>query len=699
MKLAGARLAARQGDWPSLIAWAAMLVAFVNAMAFVLHCTNPVLMSDDWYFLDVFVRKAVGGNLHFADFFVKRVSGDHAEPFIKLILLWCARGFDLDISFEAFIGVFIATGCVLLFRSLILSETRAENAWPHQLAWVAVAALIFSLNGAEIWLWALNSLQYSSFFLLPVFMWVVWRAYQREEYGLLIVVTFLTAVVGDDNAIIGIAATLAALLLHAVLGKGSGMQVPFRIFGSVLAVLLIVRIGYTYAPLIGGGQGTPLADRLHALLGQLESGEWLQWIKTPMTWALASSSILPDRLGGASTLLDYCLLGIMLFLQGWFWVKAVRSEWNLQIFVAICLMLLTYGWIAGILLYRVPEYGADYFQQPRYVRLFQFDPIALILMWSGSIRKGAPPASKSRALRLGTAACLALLAMQVPLSVTAWAISPYGHQYYRDLARQIYALAVNPADPAVLGHCNPQLPICGYPLEVRKDLLQLLRDHHLNIFSPAVLLDHPYLLDAMGVLDATERKALFASMQKYQADESTQHDAFESIRALFLNRRERAPSSGVDVNAWPAEEVPSFLGGCWGADGKRPHASSWCGPDVSAVLQRPSASASLTINGWLPWSSYEKAGRTSPVAIAVTLNDVLVNKTAIAAEGPFTITIPSRNLPTREADSDLVLVRITTDGSFRPSRPEQSMDTRDLSIKLSSVKFSGETSTGRVLSP
>jgi hypothetical protein len=353
-------------------------------------------------------------------------------------------------------------------------------------------------------------------------------------------------------------------------------------------------------------------------------------------------------------------------------------------------MLLTYGWIAGVLLYRVSEHGADYFGQSRYVRLYQFDPAALILMWSGLIRQEASRAQASRALRLGAAACLALLIAQIPLSVATWASSPYRLQYYQDLARQIYALAANPSDQSVLGNCNPQLPLCSFTLEVRKDLLQLLRDHRLNIFSPAVLLDHSYLLDATVALDRTDRRAIFSSMEKDEADKITRDGVYESIRALFLKRRERAPSSVVNVGVW-GEEAPLILGGCWEPEGKRHDASSWCGPNIDLVLQRPSASSSLTINGWLPWNSYEKMGRTSPMAITVTVNDVSVSRTVIGAEGPFTINIPSRDLPAPESGSDLAFVRISADGSFQPSRLLQSTDTRDLSIRLSSVGFSGET--------
>lgn len=692
MKLTAMDSIARRIDWPCLIAWMAFLAIMANTLAFALHCANPVLMSDDWYFLDVFVRKVVSGEQHFADFFVKRIGADHSEPLIKLILMWCARAYHLDIAFEAFIGVFIAAACALLFRYIVLSGVKTKSALPaHQLAWVAIAALIFSLNGAEIWAWALNSLQYSSVLLLPVFMWTVWRTCQRKKYGPLAVVTLFTAVISDDNAIIGIIATLVALLFQALLGKGVDRRVLFRILGCVLATLLVVRIGYLYAPVAGGMKEIPLTVSLQGLVGQLESWQWPKWIDVPMTWAITSHSLPSSKWSGASGLVDYSLLGVMLLLQCWFWVKAIRCEWNLQIFVAVCMMLVTYGWIAGVLLYRVPVFGPDYFRQDRYVRLFEFDPVALILMWSGSIRQDVAAASgkRNRLALVGVVACLALLVVQVPLSRAAWASVPYRQLYDQNLARQIYALAENPRDSEVLGNCDLQLPICGLSLEKRKDLLDLLRDNHLNIFSPAVLQDHPYLLGATDALDSADRLALLAAVQTRDAARKT---AYEFFRTVFLGLAERVPNSEVDVNTWPAR-VPLMLGGCWNPDGERHHASSWCGPDVTLVLRRPSISSSLTVKGWFPSSLYERAGRSSPVTITVTAGSTQVRKIAMTTEGAFTIDIPAGDLPLSAGALSLVPIKISTDGSFNPSRFSHSSDTRNLSMKLTLVAFSGNTSS------
>jgi hypothetical protein len=688
MKLMSTNGGAGRIDLLGLASWAIFLLIFGNLFVFVMRCANPVLMADDWYFLDVFVRKAIDGSPHFADFFVKRVSGDHSEPFIKMVLLWCLREFDLDISFEAVIGVLVALGCVLLFRGLIFREGKSEAGWAGHLAWLAICAIIFSLNGIEIWAWPLNSAQYSSFILMPVFMWSVWRAYSRNEYLLLAGVTFLLAFISDDNAVICIVATLGALGLYALLGKVTEKVRLVRIFAVVLLITLIVRVGYLYAPLVGGTKAVPLADRLHSLYGQIKAGQWPKWVETPMIWSIASRSFLPVGREGLFRVFEYGFLGLMLFLQCWFWLRAVRHDWNLLIFVSICLMLVTYGWMAGVLLYRVPEYGADYFKQDRYVRLYQFDLVALVLMWVGSVFGERSHANKKKWLtRWGALACIAILALQIPLSVTAWAVVPYKQRYYQDLARQIYQLASNPSDAQVLENCNPQLAVCGYPFERRKDVLQLIRDNHLNIFSPRVLLAHSYLLNATFSLDAADRERLLSAMPEAGSGRSAEN-VYGAIRSFLSNDRGRSSRSGVDVNALPPNYVPLMLGGCWEPDGARHHASSWCGPDVSLVLQKPANASNLVIHGVLPWGLYAKTGQISSVTLTVMVNDVPVAMNASSAEGPFVIKVPVQNLPASEFHSGLMYIKVSADSSFVPSHFLSSQDSRELSMKLCSVYFS-----------
>jgi hypothetical protein len=571
---------------------------------------------------------------------------------------------------------------VLWFRFLIFSEAKTGAGWVRHVAWIAICAIIFSLNGIEIWAWALNSVQYSSFFMMPVFMWSVWRAYCRKEYLLLAGVTFFLAFVSDDNAVICIAATLGTLAFYALLSRVVDKGVLLRIFAVVLTSALIVRIGYLYAPLVGGTKEMPFADKLHALYGQIKVGQWPKWIATPMIFSIAMRSFLPAGHDGLFGVFEYGVLGAMLFLQCWFWLRAIRYEWNLLVFVSICLMLVTYGWIAGVLLYRIPEYGADYFKQDRYVRLYQFDLVALVLMWVGSVSGSGSCAGKKRLAWWGTIACVAFVALQVPMSVTAWTWVPYKQRYYQDLARQIYQLASNPGDAQVLGNCPLELPVCGLPLEQRENVLQLIRDNHLNIFSPRVLLAHPYLLNATFSLDAPDRERLLSAVPEAESGKSAEN-VYGSIRSLFSNRRGRWPRNGVDVNALAANDVPAVLDGCWAPDGARHHASSWCGPGVSLVLQKPAEASNLVIQGLLPWEFYARAGQVSPVTFTVMVNEVPVATKTSNTEGLFTINVPEQNLPESEFHSGLMYIRISADASFvlSPYLPSRSM-------KLSSVYFS-----------
>ncbi|MFT3789721.1 MAG: hypothetical protein QM741_01315 [Rudaea sp.] len=677
-------------DMPKLAARAVFLVVFCNVLAFVVHCVNPVLMADDWYFLDVFVRKGIDGNLHFADFFVKRIASDHSEPFIKMVLLWCLRGFDLDISIEALVGVSVVLGCVLIFRFLIFSEGGNDAGQSRQLAWVTIAAILFSLNATEVWAWPLNSAQYSSYLPLPVFMWSVWRAYRDKKYLLLAVVTLILGFVSDDNAMIGVAATLTAIAFYVLARKPTEKGVLLRIVAVVLVCMLVMRIGYSHAPLVGGAPDTPLPDKLRALFDQVRHGEWYKWLITPLAWSIASRPFLPGIHDRAFEIIEYAFFGVMLFLHGWFWLRALRREWNLPIFVAVCLMLVAYGWIAGILVYRVSAFGADYFQQDRYVRQYQFELVALILMWVGSAMNSSPGAQKHRLVRWGTIACLGLVLLQIPISIAAWRVVPYKQLYFQNLARDIYRLAAHPDDARLLGNCSMQLSICGWPPEKRESLLRLLEDRRLNVFSPRVLLAHPYLLNATSSMSAASREPLLSAVQEAQDDASAEN-AYGSISRFLGVGRDIWPSSGIDVNALHANDVPLMLAGCWSPDGPKHHQSSWCGPDVSLILRRPADASRLIVQGSFPQNTYAQAGKSSPATLTVKVDDVPVATKTIEADGAFTIDIPTHDLPAPASHPDLTHINISSDSSFVPNRFSSSQDSRELSMKLSSVYFSTST--------
>jgi hypothetical protein len=155
-------------------------------------------------------------------------------------------------------------------------------------------------------------------------------------------------------------------------------------------------------------------------------------------------------------------------------------------------MVLSYGWVAGIILGRVSIMGNQYLNQPRYILLYSGTLIALLLMWSDQITLLINNVGwrKWLGIWIPSFGCILLLAIQIPISINAWEIKPYQWAYDAKMAAQIKALAVDPVNAT---DCLPELPVCHWPLIKRKELTELLSVNKLNVYSPRVQKWHPYL--------------------------------------------------------------------------------------------------------------------------------------------------------------------------------------------------------------
>lgn len=477
------------------LAWTVALAAGIDALYFVLRSANPVIRSDDWYYLDVFVRKAVTGHLGIADFFARRYDADHAQPLNKLVMLLEWRWFDLDFAVGAVVGVMAAAACaVILHRVLLPSQRDRRGDARRYLAWAVICALLFSLNASGIWTWPLVALGYLAIVPILLFLLATWQAWQHQRYLVLALATLLLGVVADDSAVITMIATLAALLLLAFRGP-SPSRVRVALWKTVLVILactVLVRIGYAFVPVLDNTPSPSLSTHLAALRGQLQAGGMWEWLATP----LASSVAHDNPFGGLSattwgTLQMIVVVGL-LTAHAMFWWRALRGKYNLPMFVAVCLMLLSYGWLAGIIVMRVSYFGSGYLAQDRYVEFYQFNLVALLLMWASASPLADPDASRRRWItwHVPAVACVLLLLLQIPLAQAAWQQRRYSLPYYGQMAIQIEQMSV---DPTQTQDCLPLLVVCKWPLERRRAALDLLRDQRLNVFSSGVQARHPFL--------------------------------------------------------------------------------------------------------------------------------------------------------------------------------------------------------------
>lgn len=476
-----------------LIAWAVFLALSTNALWLIVSVSNPVIRSDAWYFLDVFVRKALNGQLQFSDFFVKRLGADHAQPMFKLALLFELRFFDLDFSVEAIIGFIAASACCLILRQFILTSPKSNGSGVlHNLAWAAMCAVIFSTNAIEIWTWPLVTIEYLTIIPMLLFIWATWDAWQHERYTKFSVATIFLGVADDDSAVIAIAATLLGIALLLIFNKDLRNKRLWKLFVVLIVLMTLIRWAYSYAPRVGGAPTPSFINGVGALGEHIFTRTSWRWLISPLVMSIVAQPLFPSHAQTIWPITELSLAISLVLAHGWFWYRVTRSNYNLAVFAAICIMILTYGWIAGILIYRVPTYGVSYINQGRYIRLYEFNLVALLLMFAGSFSSYTKKCERFYLIgrRFFWAACLVLIGIQAPLTRNAWSTRTSMHSYYHKMAIQIFEMA-STAESA--HNCAPELVVCEYSASQRKDLIQLLASHRLNVFSQRLPNWHPYL--------------------------------------------------------------------------------------------------------------------------------------------------------------------------------------------------------------
>lgn len=474
-------------DVPESFAWIVFALTIANTLAYIVYCSDPVVQSDAWYFLDVFVRKALEGTLHVSDFLVQRGGLDHSQPLRKLILLADLRYFELDFRYEAIAGLICAGFCLLLLRKLVFWGEDRNLAFkgPRVWIWAALCVAWVSLNSTNIWDWTLVASDYSSYVLLLASVVALRRYLESGKFLLLIACLICFDIAADDVAILANVACLMALGLEYWRHSLSRKRV---LAGCAILIicLIAVRIAYSLLytpPAPPPGTTVPFNEVFPRLWTNFLAGGWWKWILVPL--ASSVCYVLPLRFaaGALSPAIQVVVCMALLIAHGWFWKRALLRTRPITApaFAGIVLMLLFYAFVAAIIYGRIPLWGNNYVNEPRYVLAYSVNTVALLLMcadcdWNRISERFVP--------RLSIAAIASLLLLwQIPVSIRAWYGAPYLKAFEQKLAWQIGELARNPGE--VPKNCAPELAVCTYPSPVRHRLIHLLEHNKLNVFSPA----------------------------------------------------------------------------------------------------------------------------------------------------------------------------------------------------------------------
>lgn len=470
-----------QPDWRTVAAIVLAAVAFANAALYIAQAGNPFVTSDGWYFVDAFLQKHYNGGIDLRDLYMKRPGGDHAQPIHKLLLLWNAEAFDLDFVIEAYAGLgFAAMAWLLMLRAARQDGPQGgASTWWWLLAMAVTAASLVSLNGGMAFTWSLVTLGYLGPLAVVALAMAAWQAVERRRWLPLLLVAPLVAFTQDGTAVLCCISVVLCLGLREAKQRDATWRATIiaaaMIVGATIAYRLTSRF-YLHADM----PDEPATSSLSVLLA---SG-WERLLQMGLSLAalsVADRAPLQERFPQFGEQLHLLLGLLVLAAHLWFWWHALRDRWNRTLFVAVALMLFTYGAMAGIVLVRVPLFGPDYVFQQRYLMLYQMGIVAIALLAAGA------DWSNWRGLqrRIVAAGLLFVLAAQIPLSMQTWKAAPYVRAYGNNQGREIVLLGINPA--AKLASCVPMLVICQAPREEQVRSINLLRDHRLNAFSNRML--------------------------------------------------------------------------------------------------------------------------------------------------------------------------------------------------------------------
>lgn len=477
---------------PGIVAWGIAAAIALHAAVFIGRMANPLVISDAWYYVDSFLRKYVEDEVTLADFFARRSMADHALPFHKLLLLLNYRLFGVDLSADAWLGFAFALLTLLLLRRALRHSLPASTfaGWPAQAAWVAICAVYLSVNSTQIFNWPLLTLSFVALFLCVGLFWLTWRAVGSGSWWPILPAGLALLLVSDDGGAIAVVAAAGATLLLAF------RQGRWREALSTIGVLLVVCIAYKAGlrwlapPAQPGGAGTDL----HALAALGTSTGLLPAVGIPFSAGVLHSvqaDAIFHRWAGTVT---FVLTVLAIIAHGLFWWQALRRRPTLAWFLAVGVMLLFYGLCAGVLLVRGPQFGAEVFNQPRYIVFYELHVVALLLMAACWVGERHDRGAKRGGVEAGVlAVSLALLLVQVPIDRNGWRRAPYERHYVDQLVFQMEQLAATPesAPPS----CLPQLTVCRMPAAVRVRAVIFLRDHHLNVYSPEFRRRHDFAPD------------------------------------------------------------------------------------------------------------------------------------------------------------------------------------------------------------
>lgn len=467
--------------------WLLIAILAINVVGYVANTSMPHVRSDAWFFVSEFLMPWYEGQFGFTDIYTVRGSGDHVQPIHRTLLFINAILFDLNFRIEAIFGVlFLIASCLILVRHILQITSHLQKDKSLYLLLFSFSMIVLGFNTTVIYNWSLVTLGYMTVFINITLFILMSKLITNNDQTchrsliLVSVVTALSLFVGDDIGIL--VGTLSVIVLGVVYAFGRKVHIlKLAIIISSLVLLYTEIKAGILTNLSSNSSKNHLASAINFYFSDLSL--LLEAIKVPLADSLLHISYLkkifvePEI---ASSLLGYMMICVHLVA----WYIFIKYQLYRVTYVPVFLMLYSYALIAGILLYRVPDFGIGYLHSPRYIRAYQIGLWGMLMCYilyfmnmtavgRENVRKGV------------TVVASFLILIQVCLILVEWGNSKYINKYSEEAAARLIYYS---GESDIGKPCNKKTagPICNMTDSERARLIGFLKDKRLNVFSDTI---------------------------------------------------------------------------------------------------------------------------------------------------------------------------------------------------------------------
>lgn len=396
--------------------------------------------------------------------------------------------FDMDFRIDAVAGYFFLLLCTgLITREYLRLNKGQENSWYFLLTAIALVFCCFSFNNVRAYPWALVMEGYIPTAVSMLFvLWLQSITLSNARISVprlltTLAFTFILLVVADDTGILAVGSTGLLALCYGLQEKRLSRVWP------LLGVLLLGIVLYTWFKgpfavyLFKTGMAGSFSEILEFYL--TSPGVIIDAVLVPFGSSLvAKSSGTAGFLQGHTILVIYLLGIIVLSLHLFAWVIIFRCRLLSRTWLPALLMLLSYAYTLGILVYRVPAFSSDSLYSLRYVRAYQLGlwGSLFVVFWYGTQTLKSRRNTDWLRASLLIPVC-GLIVLQLVLFVsTISSIDQRERQHLKDYQRIVFFYEAGDSEGLP---CEGNKKVCMMPPRTRDRRIAILAKHELNVFS------------------------------------------------------------------------------------------------------------------------------------------------------------------------------------------------------------------------